>query len=525
MTKLRLGQINTSDIESSVFASANALNTVQSNLTANIYNTYTSLSANIDSVQANVYALTLDTVAINGNVTTASIEVAGLLSSGDLTVSGNVIAGNILPLLDDTYSLGSNVYRWKDVFLGPGTINIQDTANANLVAELTVENGVLQINGADQLQAKDVVADSYQFNTSADVTVTQGQMAWNSSDGTVDIGIGYGGVVLQVGQETHYIVRNSSGDQIENGTAVYCNGVTEGSGRKTVLPMVGDGSISPVDFLGLATMDINNGVNGVVTYFGYVRDLDTRGTANTSISVGDETWAIGDKLYVHPTAEGKLTNIEPEAPNTKICVASIITRHQTVGVLFVRPTTNLVLDRLSDVQVSVKSDGDVLTYVSGNARWEPKSVSADESNLYNTYTTVTGLIDTVQDNVTSLTSTIDSIDANTYNTYTTLTANIYNTYQNLASVSLYAEKFTVDGSTNSFTLSNSVSSEESILVYIDGIVQHSDAYIVNDTNLTIANTLPLPSSTLGIRRLSGGGGTTNGSSSGGLSYLRTYALG
>ena len=178
------------------------------------------------------------------------------------------------------------------------------------------------------------------------------------------------------------------------------------------------------------------------------------------------------------------------------------------------------------------SNGDVITYVSANSRVEwlaPSSGAVSNAwvnaNDFTTYTTVTGLIDTVQGNVTSLTSTVDNIDANTYNTYTTLTANIYNTYQNLASVSLYAEKFTVDGSTNSFTLSNSVSSEESILVYIDGIVQHSDAYVVNDTNLTIANTLPLPSSTLGIRRLSGGGGTTNGSSSGGLSYLRTYALG
>lgn len=115
------------------------------------------------------------------------------------------------------------------------------------------------------------------------------------------------------------------------------------------------------------------------------------------------------------------------------------------------------------------------------------------------------------------------VNANDYSTFTTLTANIYNTYETLSSAPLYAQKFTVDGSTNSFTLSNSVSTEEAILVYIDGVVQHSDAYVVSGTTLTIANTLPLPTSTLGIRRLSGT--TTNGSSTGGLSYLRTYALG
>jgi hypothetical protein len=132
--------------------------------------------------------------------------------------------------------------------------------------------------------------------------------------------------------------------------------------------MIGNGSISGVQFLGLATMDLVSGVNGVVTWFGYVRDLDTRGTANTAISVGDETWAVGDKLYVHPTAAGKLTNVEPEAPNVKICVASIIIRNQTVGVLFVRPTTNLNASDLSDVQITTPAVNQFLVWA-GN-RWQ-----------------------------------------------------------------------------------------------------------------------------------------------------------
>jgi hypothetical protein len=162
------------------------------------------------------------------------------------------------------------------------------------------------------------------------------------------------------------VVRNDTGNIIQNGTAVYCSGVAGGSGRIEASPMMGN--IDPVQFLGLATQDINNGVNGVVTYFGYVRGLDTRGTANTAISVGDETWAVGDKLYVHPTAPGKLTKVEPAAPNVKICVASIMIRNQTSGVLFVRPTSNLDLVDLSDVQVTTPAVNQFLVYA-GN-RWE-----------------------------------------------------------------------------------------------------------------------------------------------------------
>jgi hypothetical protein len=92
--------------------------------------------------------------------------------------------------------------------------------------------------------------------------------------------------------------------------------------------------------------------------------------------VGDETWAVGDQLYVHPTAAGKLTNVEPEAPNVKICVASIMTRNQTSGVVFVRPTTNLDMVDLSDVQITTPANGEVLQYVSANSRWENTSISS-----------------------------------------------------------------------------------------------------------------------------------------------------
>jgi hypothetical protein len=214
-------------------------------------------------------------------------------------------------------------------------------------------------------------ANSYKLNTSAGVDVGVGEIAWNSADGTVDIGLNYGGVVLQVGQETHYVVRNATGSTIENGTAVYCSGVTVGSGRIEISKM--ESTVDPVLFLGLATQDITNGVNGVVTWFGYVRGLDTRGTEETALSVGDEDWAVGDKLYVHPTAPGKLTNVEPEAPNVKICVASVINRHQSAGVLFVRPTTNLRLSKHSDVEIDTPTNGQVLQYVSANNRWENTS--------------------------------------------------------------------------------------------------------------------------------------------------------
>jgi hypothetical protein len=239
-----------------------------------------------------------------------------------------------------------------EVFLNPSipTLKLSDGSTPGGIG-IGTTGGISSGNPFDQdLNTTDAVgfttitSDSFQFDTSAGISVGPGQMAWNSSDGTLDIGLSYSDVVLQVGQEIHYCVRNNTGVGITNGTAVYCSGVTVGSGRIEVSPFVANNTIDSTFFLGLATQNISNGVNGIVAHFGYVRGLDTRGTAATAISVGDEDWIVGDKLYAHPTAAGKLTKVEPTLPNQKICVASVINRHQSVGVLFVRPTQVIPLD-------------------------------------------------------------------------------------------------------------------------------------------------------------------------------------
>lgn len=59
---------------------------------------------------------------------------------------------SIIPNTDNSYTLGNTSNRWQSVHIGPGTLFIQDQSNSALNAALTVNNGVLQINGTDQLQ-------------------------------------------------------------------------------------------------------------------------------------------------------------------------------------------------------------------------------------------------------------------------------------------------------------------------------------------------------------------------------------
>ena len=207
---------------------------------------------------------------------------------------------------------------------------------------------------------------------------SEGTMSWNASDGTLDLVMKGGNVVQQIGEEQYYTVRNETGSTIANGTPVMANGVTAGSGRITVTPAIANGSIDELRFIGLTTESITSGINGYVTSFGYVRGLDTRGTPY------GETWAVGDIIYVSPTTAGYLTNVEPTAPNLKIVVAIVITRHQSNGVLLVRPTAYPHITHLSDVNILNSTNADVLKYDATTGVWKNAQLGAVAySNNYN----------------------------------------------------------------------------------------------------------------------------------------------
>jgi hypothetical protein len=76
---------------------------------------------------------------------------------------------------------------------------------------------------------------------------------------------------------------------------------------------------------------------------------------------------------------------------------------------------------------------------------------------------------------------------------------------------LFSDSFTTTNvSTNQFTLSANSSYAPNMLVYINGLLQHPDAYVVSGTTLTLINSDPLPSGLkVSVRELSVAGGVAN----------------
>jgi hypothetical protein len=82
---------------------------------------------------------------------TGATGPAGPSGSAGVCTYVEQIVTNILPSRDNIYTLGNTTYRWKELYLGPNSLNMIDEGNGNDV-KINVSNGILALNGADSLR-------------------------------------------------------------------------------------------------------------------------------------------------------------------------------------------------------------------------------------------------------------------------------------------------------------------------------------------------------------------------------------
>jgi len=263
---------------------------------------------------------------------------------------------------------------------GSNTIAIDDLSDVALVVP-PITGQVMSYNGGSWANASNLTNIGHiDLNTAAVASANiAGRLSWNDTDGTMNIGMKGNQVVLQVGQEMHYYAHNDTAATIPNFTAVYTSGVHNGTNQYAIAPMTADGSVDGFLFIGITTMDIPKQTEGYITNFGYVRNVNTTGSA-----VG-ENWAAGDTLYVHPTTAGALTKVVPTAPNLAIPIGTVIKANANTGTIFVKPNTTYTLNDLHDTQISAITANNVVYW--NGSKWINKKLSVyDLANI-----TMTGI--------------------------------------------------------------------------------------------------------------------------------------
>jgi hypothetical protein len=526
-----------------------AIGTVQSNLTtltgttaANDYNSYTTLTANtyntllaaqandfnsFNTLTANIYNTLLDTRANDFNsftTLTANIYNTFAYLNANVGGGGGDVANAWVNANDyNSYTtLTANIYNtYTSLFanLGVGGGNVTNT-----VSITPVFSGALRTTNATQslgtaswttLTGYDnVIYDTNSFTSVADRFTIPSGVTKVKLAGSVAGTSAIGQLITRILKNANTAISYTTEVDIESTGAD--NGIA-------ITPVV---SVVEGDYFVLQAFSDNSRTISVelVSWFSIevVEGSVLTATANLTISSAGNAWVNANDyatlLSARANDYNSFTTLTANTYNTLLAaqandLATLNTARANDFNSFNTLTAN-TYNTLLDTRANDYNSFTTLTaniyntfaYLNANVGGGGGDVANAwvNANDYATYITL-------QANLNSVSSNVDNVTANLYNTYTSL-ANVY------------SEKFEVNGSTNVFTLSRSITSEEALLVYLDGVLQHSDSYVISGTTLTIANTTPIPVTTLGVRSLSALA-TSAGESSGGSTYLKTFALG
>ena len=189
------------------------------------------------------------------------------------------------------------------------------------------------------------------------------RMKWNDSDGTLDLGLKGGNVILQVGQEQLLLVKENDNLGIEDGKVYYFYG-SNGT-NKTVKKAIATQLNQADRVLGLATESRVGGEKGFINTFGLVRNIDTNHLTE------------GAPVYLSDVTAGEMISTRPDAPNHAVQIGYCIRQSASVGVIFVSIDKGGHLEYLHDVKLSNPiTDGHVLTYDSALGYWKDAAVSS-----------------------------------------------------------------------------------------------------------------------------------------------------
>lgn len=270
-----------------------------------------------------------DRVGINTSTPQHALDVVGdIHASGNITAGGNITLGDadtdtvifnaditshIIPDADATYDLGSATKHWNTVY-----------------------------------------THEISFDPATVSTPTEGQLVWNADDGTLDLGMVNGNVVLQIGQETLIYGRNVSGATLTNGTVVKVVGA---SGDKITVDVADKTTeVTSATTIGVVTEDINDNSSGYITTQGLVRGLNT------------DLFNEGDAVYLG--SSGAFTNVLPVSPDHLVLVGWVVRKHATEGMIYVYVRNGWEIEELHNVKITSLADQQQLRWNAGVGVWE-----------------------------------------------------------------------------------------------------------------------------------------------------------
>jgi hypothetical protein len=191
--------------------------------------------------------------------------------------------------------------------------------------------------------------DYLDFDTAAAHSVGVGELAWNDTDGTLDLGL-KGGLKNKVGQQLVVRARNTSGSTITKGSVVKVVGVA--GGFIGINLAQADSVANSETAFGIVAEDIADSSNGFVAINGLIYALNTN------------AFTEGDILYLSPTTPGAITNVKPASPNYIVVVGYVAKKSATDGHILLHVQN----DTRQAVEIQLAASDETTALTAGTAK-------------------------------------------------------------------------------------------------------------------------------------------------------------
>ena len=187
------------------------------------------------------------------------------------------------------------------------------------------------------------------FDTATTSTAGAGQMAWNNTDGTIDLGM-QGGLKNKIGHQLFVKARNNSGSLIAKGSVVKVVGVAGGF-IGINLAQANSVANSETAF-GIVAEDIADASNGFVGINGIIHGLNTN------------AFTEGDILYLSTATPGAITNVKPATPNYIVVIGYVAKKSATDGHILLHVQN----DTRQAVEIQLAASDETTALTTGTAK-------------------------------------------------------------------------------------------------------------------------------------------------------------
>lgn len=348
---------------------------------------------------------TADTASVDGLVSKSRLatNLGGYVpKSRTITINGATrdLSTNRTWNVGTVTSVGTGYGLLGGAITSSGTLSVDTSAIATKSYTnkyVPYDNATKNVNlGEFGIRAGYALLDTTPTNT----PTTRGTIYWDTARSTAALIMN--GTTQEIGQDSYFYVKNSTGSPIAKGTAVRFAGTDGGSGHLLIAPFLANGTYPSSYFMGVTAEAIANGGFGQVMNFGELKGVNTN------------AYVDGDLLYASTSSAGGFQTTAPVAPNNIVLIAAVVNAANN-GTIIVRPTYGSNINDDEGVKITNPLAGDVLQYKSSGL-WENEPL--DSAGIVPTSRTITinGTTQNLSANRTWNVGTVTSVAALTLGT-------------------------------------------------------------------------------------------------------------